>query len=1223
MQKDAQGELSTYVTCRTTKMRADTKQLAKLKNINYKITTSMEKTKKLFSKKWRALAAIFFLAAFATSVQAQDVTIRANNGACVAAVKDGGVNDTFFNVGGFATWQHEQLNMVLTTSDGTALTPNGQLDNPANNLFMAADGVHMQMAHGQVDNANVCYATVSLPSGYRFTGYEIKFSKPGNLNKGRYNNQNVILNSTNANSTFGETNNTFGTYVTQATISTNGTAQTISREESAAQPMGNVLYFKLQNPTNSRTAIQFEEARFYFTAEDNFSPVTPASEISTPVSAVKVPYPTSKVDFGTIKNNEYNGAYRISYESANVNDINANFLLYEAESTTTGEDIDDISGQVVDFKSGSQYTITSAGGYFKLGKGASSTEEQVYFIETPTTVEISDGHEVPIGYRITGVEFDYATNVTASRTFYVTYTTTGWFGTTYYLGTNGRFGSTQTQWEMDGEGYISSGSGNNKRYLVFNNGTAGTQTQKPEPSERFGIDENNNIYQLQWPTYFVTYYAQGNTRYCYISNTTGEKATYQQINTSSASVGNFTLKVYDKTGANPETINVTGNGTKKLTGLNNDAVKFGVIGQGLVRATLTMQALDPYIDQMAVVCQDREEPAIKLTQYFHASDFSVSGGEFDFYLPSDCAERGDHVDITFEDLQSKYFDETYTTYNAETGPHFSRLNFVRSAHYDAFGTTTNVIYNNPTEAASATPLERQKVSIVGSAPFKFNNAGDVESTPTGGSTNIEEYAFSLANYAAAPNNGTFGTMWFQVKATTQTDTRYVFTTDETRYNIAPTTATQHRAYAFYTMKVNIHSTTYEPRIKFTKIYNQTLYGTGQTDAFYGAEISTTAPASVGAGYAATDKVHERMEQLIKDGTDDFGNEAPASAKQILYIDFSKLDGVYQTTTEEHESMEDYSATNAANCLMFVPQGAGATVPNVAEKSTAGFRATYNFVLTDKEPFYSPYDIQVPSGRTLTYKRLVTTDKYGKVNNASIILPFAIALDESGKHTNADGTSFTLHTMQSSKALRVDDDKVVAFFPPVSGVSEAAANTPYLVKIDGQSSEANVTFTISQPGAPISKTAGVMANDYTIAGAASTGVTAGAGEGQGTWTFTPKGTYAGQKVAKGENIFYFGNNIFNSSKDLSDNYADVKIAPFRVYYATSVSGNAKLNSFTPVFEEGEGDVITAIAPVSAIIDVNAPVYDLQGRMVATSYSSLNGKKLAAGMYVVNGVKFIVK
>ncbi len=1139
------------------------------------------------------------------AMMAQDVTIRANNGACVAAVKNGGQTDTFFNLGGFATWQHEQLNMVLTVSDGTALTPNGQLDNPANNLFKSSDGVHMQLAHGQVNNANTCYATLSLPSGYRFTGYVIEFTKPRNA-------QNSEFNTGTANSaptTFGETNSTFANYTTSATIRINGTSQTIQREESAANPMGNVLYFKLQenDGQNRRALIQLQNAKFYFTAEDNFTPMTPASEITTPVSATKVPYPTSKVDFGTIANNQYNGIYRVSYESANVTDINANFMLYEAGSTTTGTDIDGISGQVVDFKSGSQYTITSAGGYFKLGKGANSTEEQVYYIETPTTVEISDGHEVPIGYRITAAEFEYATNVTASRTFRIQYGTR-------YLGTNGRFTTTQTTWEMDGEGYISSGSGNSKVYLYFNNGYAATQRQKPEPSERFGIDSNNNIYQLQWPTYFITYLYSNGTRYGMISNTTGEKATYQEISTSNASVGNFTLKVYDKSGANPETINVTGNGTYPLTGLNNDAVKFGVIGQGLVRASLTIQALDPYLDQMSVWCYDNTQPEIKLSQTFHASDFSVSGGEFDFYLPDDCL--GDEVQIKFEDLSSPYVDETYDTYEAATGPHYSRLNFVRSAHYDAFGTTNNVIYTNPSEAANAR-LERLKVGIVGSAPFKFNNTDQVGSS--GGT--IEEYAFSLANYAAEPNNGSFGEMKFTVSSTSQSDTRYVFTTDETRYNIAPTTATQHRAYAFYEMKVNIHSTTYEPRVKFTKIYDKTLYGTGQTDAFYGAEISTTAPASVGAGYASTDEVHERMAARIEAGTDDFGNEAPASAKQLLYIDFSKLDGVYQRTTEEHQSMEDYGATNAANCLMFVPNGAGATVKNVAEKvGTNSYRATYNIVLTDKEPFYSPYDIQVPSARTMTYKRMITTDKYGKVQAASIILPFAIALDENARHTNADGTSFTLHTMQSSQALRVDDDQVVAFFPPLADVTTAAANTPYLVKIDGNSSEDNITFSIVQPGATISKTSG-MAADYTFAGDASTGVSAAAGEGHGTWTFTPKGTYAGQQVPKANNIFYFAQNVFVSSLDYK--YGDINVAPFRAYYATSASNGAQLNSFSVVFEEGEGDVITAIAPVAAVLDVNAPVYDIQGRMVATSYGELKGKKLSAGVYVVNGVKVIVK
>ena len=422
------------------------------------------------------------------------------------------------------------------------------------------------------------------------------------------------------------------------------------------------------------------------------------------------------------------------------------------------------------------------------------------------------------------------------------------------------------------------------------------------------------------------------------------------------------------------------------------------------------------------------------------------------------------------------------------------------------------------------------------------------------------------------------------------------------------------------MKVNIHSNVYEPRVTFEKIYNQTLYGTGQTDAFYSAVISTNDPA--GAGFASIDETFDRIAARITAGTDDFNNAAPASAKQILYVDFSNLEGIYQRAAAEGEtqkSMADYMAAHAANCLVFVPEGAGGKYNNVAEKvGTDSYRATYNFVLTDKEPFYSPYDIQVPSGNTMSYQRKITTDMYGKVQNASLILPFAVALS-GGKHTNSDGTSFSLHTMQASQALRVDDDKVVAFFPAVSNVSAAAANTPYLVKIDGNSSADGITFTISQPGAPIAKTS-TMASDYTFSGTASSGVTAGGNsQGAGTFTFTPKGTYAGQAVPKTNNIFYFANNVFVSSSDYAYD-APINVAPFRAYYATSSNG-AKLSSFTPIFEEGEGDVITAIAPASTVLDVNAPVYDLQGRKVATSYRE--AKSLQSGMYVVNGVKIIVK
>ena len=1187
----------------------------------------MEKTKKLFSKKWRALAAIFFLAAFATNVQAQDVTIRGNNGSCVAAVKNGGAGDTYFRCGGFATWQHEQLSMVLTTSDGTVLTPNGQLDNPANNLF-SVDG-KMRIAKGQFngrspytgDNApaNVCYVSLSLPKGYRFTSYTITFSRPADVNIGTdSNNRSVYLNPTqvwndgisNAGNDpvrFGETNSSFNTYTTSATIAPNGANQTISRTtEGADGTMGNVLYFKLEgvNQTNIRSMIQLETARFYFTAEENYSPVTPAGEITSPVSAVDIPFATSKVDFGAITSNRYQGVDRISYSSANVKDLEANFMLYEAESITDGKDIDNISGKVVDYKEGS---ISSDGGYFKLGSG-DAEKEQVYFLEAPSNVEVSSGVKVPVGYRITAAELEYNTKAGENRTFYITYVDDY---TTYYLYTNGNNVSWQTRgdrrtvWEMDADGYIKSASG---YYLVFNQAYAGVQREKPGESERYAIGEDG-IYQIGWPDYYIRWYRQNwySTPTCLVSNTSGTNATYTEITPSVEPVSNYTLLVYDKEGKNPQEITVTGHGTTSLNGLNNDAIKFGVKGTGLVRATLTLQALDPYLRSMKVICNDLTKPQIKIHDTFTASDFSVSGGEFYFYLPADC--KNDDVKISFEDLKSDYFDETYPGGNAS---HTSRLNFVKSEHYNAFNKgDENVIYQDVSEAADA-KLERRKVDIGGTKKFKFNNAEDVDDTFDGV---LEEYAFSLGQYKK--EGGDFATMEYKnVTEKDQVETRYIFTTDETRYNIAPTTAIQHRAYAYYEMIVHVSAATYEPEVEFVPIYDPTLYGTGQTDAFYGAKV--TAYAGGKPGYSSTQEIFKIIKEKIADAS---VTVKPTDPSKLLYLDFSKLAGVYEITDSENPSMEDYSASNAKNCMIFLPEGHSAPNNNVSAKIDEGiFLAAHNIVLTDKEPFYSPYDIQVGSENKIEYKRLITKDKYGKVQNASLILPFALKL-EGGKHTNADGSSFTLHTMQSSQALKVEDDKVVAFFPAMTGVSSVAANTPYLVQIDSNSSADGVTFTVSQTGGTISKSTS-MAADYTFSGAASTGVTADKGEGAGTFTFTPKGTYAGQKVAKANNIFYFAKNMFVSSKDLDDSYGDVKIAPFRAYYATSSNG-AKLASFTPVFEEGEGDVITAIAPVAAVIDVNAPVYDLQGRMVATSYSELNGKKLAAGMYVVNGVKFIVK
>lgn len=1192
-------------------------------------------------------------------VNAQNVTIKATNGSTIAAIKNGGVTDSFFGAGGFATWQHEQLCMVLTTSDGTALTPNNQLDNPANNLFTS--GNYMQIGKGQARNANVCYVSLSLPSGYRFTGYEIKFKKSTET-KGS--GDGAISFDSPVTSRFGETGSNFSTYTTQADVTNGGSSVTISRTEGSGGSMGNVLYFKLINTTedvgveahyelingrwvwvegrdaNNRALITIESAEFFFTAEENYAPVTPAGEITSPVSAVDIPFSTSKVDYGEITKRKYtiNGKdyERMSYNSADVADLEANFILYEAESykpATASQTFDGTVGQVVDYKAGS---ISSNGGYFQLGSGDNDVE-QVYYIESPTYVTLSDGTKNPIGYRIVGAEFEYTKSVGAVRTFYITYT---YNNTKRYLNTNGRFTSTPVPWEMDVEGYISS----NGYYLYYNNGRAATQREKPGENERFAVDENNNIYQIAWPTYFIRgnrvtggYY--GGYYECLINPDNYTKAVYEEISHVEVP-DDYKLYVYDKTGANPVEIPVSTHGKYEIPELmNNDAVKFGVKGTGLVRATLTLQALDPYLNSMSVVCQDQEVPAIRLEQTFTASDFSVSGGVFHFFLPTE--SEGHDVAITFEDLNSKYFDETYTGGNAS---HTSRINFVKSDHYNEFGISNNNIYNDRSEAEDAEE-DRLTVGIVGTEPFRFNNAAEVGAEGGEGGV-LTEYPFTLEKYAAAPNNGEFGDMTFKVSPVDQEDTRYVFTTDETRYNIAPTTATQHRAYAFYEMEVHVQTATYEPTVKFVKVYNKTFYsdaGRDKEDAFYGVEV-TAKDGDGNDGYASTVAIYNKINKILTETkVDDAGNtDLPTSQKQILYLDLSKLKGMYMITDATHTDLSDFMKSNAANCLLFLPLGSTAEVDNVAYKMESGsFHSANNIIITDKQPFYSPYDIQVDGANYALYTRKKSKPSYADAEYATIIMPFTIRL-ENGQHTEDGYGTLEFLQMNATNAVNAqpNDNYGTTFFKTTSD-KQVEANTPYALKIVSRGELSQESFTLKQNGSNIVKTPDAAKNGFFSAKViTSTGTLDGT-----SYTFSHKGLFNGAKIEKEKGVFYFANNGFYSSAALSNRYKTADVYPFRSIYVPNTTTSLAKFGFFNIFE-GEnpnfGGIATGIKDINSkmssillgkgTITIKADADNIY-RIVTAGGQVMKNVELSAGesitinvpagVYLVNGTKVFVQ
>lgn len=1231
-------------------------------------------------KKSFLLALLSFLLFVPLSIVAQNVTVKPSSGSMIAAVPENisgtsGDYDTFYRRGGFATWRHSQLCLTMTTSDAADLTANGQLANPANNLYGRTSTNEIEMGRGALASTRNCYMNIALPKGYRFTGYEIVFSRNRRDfgNDGYQNNSN-----TNGTMRFGETDANFNylssyykdvTYNASATLE-NG-SETITHED--ADNMSNVLYFRLTDADTGtgRMVVTFHSITLWFTAEENYTPVLPQAVIETPVSAVDIPFATGKVDYGSIERRYYNGQYRVSYSSANVIDMTANMTLYEFESVKDGQThFDGTTGKVVDYKDG---TIFNYGDdWFRLGKASG---EQVYFIESPTYVVLPDENHTknPVGFRIVGAELEYQVGSShpASQVhkthYYITYSTGE---KDYYLNNEGHFvESPQTEWELDG-GHIHCGD----VYLVCNS-DHNLELGTPTSDRLCSLDNNNRIYYSGW---WNTYYLQGTDSPTatpqFVTNNSNLASWFTETTTTDIDAytpGSFKLKVYDKEGNLSEireissdkvkvfeadgttlkdqwNVSEAGYGKVTLTGLNNDAVKFGIEGVGFVKGNLTMQALDPYIDKMSVVCQDQKQTEIRMTQTFEANDFSVSGGKFYFFLPTGC---NDHtVKISYEDLWSHYADESY---EGGSEDHYSRFNFVKSEHYNQF--TSDNIYNNIAEAKAgkSTVKERQKVTTVGTKAFKFNNADQMQTT--GGT--LTEYPFTQANYAASPNSGSFYQMEYTVSPTESSKTGYVFTTDETRYNIAPTTAVQHRTYAFYTMEVVVKSETYTPKVEIVTVYDHTCVeknGQPVDKPYYGAVITAPYGNPVKAGYASDKDVQDALKKVIDNQKDDFGHSfkdadgnSLLALDQILYLDLSGLAGYY--VNDQHAmTLAAYRSTQLAkNALVFFPKGVTTPDPedNFAYMTNGGnFRAAHDIVLTDKQPFYTPYDIQMPSQNKVTYTRLASAQGQQLVKYATIMMPFTLEIDENGIHTNEDGSKFMLREMKGLTVNALEDvgnfyQEGDGYFEPIKPIDGnlAAANRPYMVEVLDDGGGSNYSFIATQAAKDIKKT------PTSLVGVGETVTTSGS---SGGFTLTNKGTYGGLSIPKGNNVFYFNRNKYVSSLNLSNAYTHVYVQPFRAYYDNSTPGAKAMSLFNILYEdyiepfEGIATGVRELRkPTSFMVETGKNVMVIAANAnVAVTVASLNGTVIAqtnmkageqltlnvpTGMYMVNKTKVIVK
>ncbi len=1188
-----------------------------------------------------------------------NVTVSPTTGNLIAALTSG--SEVGFINGSSAMWRHEQLPLTFTVADDGTLTEGGEIKNPAGDI---REHNGYLVVHG--GTSNDLYCVLSLPKGYRITGYRMVLMN--NLYGETVANQvreggNKVMYET------GRDYNT-GSYLARGCYNNNqaqyqmGTTSNtdeyvVERHSLTDTDMSNQLYFRLTHTnTEQFFAVTIKYFEIWFTAEGTFSADVKPAGGDFARSVVQAPFKTSKMDIGELKRETktVDGVTStfFAYNYNNVKDLDGYTYIYQSDAVDGGKPVEGDEAKHI------YPVVVDNQNQYAFGEGT-------YFVETPVTIHTQTGLEAPVGYRIVGAKFTplWGTETqeyTETRTnYYVTYTSGE---TTYYLNDLFHFTVNKFAWSYDSSTRgLYTGSGENRRYIACTgSGDSRSLTPSTNANGNWNLEvftRNGNTY-LGWSEWNTIL---GGQRQGYVTGTNNSSATVYMVRnngapnnaarvtseTESVTVpaykpGTYTLNVYDKTGKNPHAIEISGatdsdlNEPYDMGKLNNDAVKFSISNlepgkQALVAITLEMQALNPYIKSMDIVCENQGKD-LKLSQTFTASDFSVSGGKFKFYIPTDHADE--NMTFSFKNLHSDDGDETYG------GTGFARYSFVSSPYFETVdGNGDNGLYDNAynPETPSTTKIYAEKV---GNIRFKFNNAEDLVSSAEG-TGYLEENPFSVSKYFntedpdGSGETGAFNQIVLNASVENQkSDVAYLFTADETRYNIAPTTAWQHRSYAFYRMDVELEAKSYKPELTWTKLYNETCYadqeGEGENkkdvDAFksmWGVKLGTLDNGKKVKGHLSVAEI----DQAIAAAFTSEGDNHPTSHDQILYVDGSELNTI---VSSKAISLEELKAKLAPNSLFYLPQNMTSTADNIAYKTSSGsFMAGRNIVIYDRKPFFAPYDIQVGAAPNyVKYTRNITWQKNGKVTNASLVVPFVIAVNKEGVHDDGEGNVFSLNTIQGENCLSDDPAANADYIHmlPVTGVKTTEANVPYVVSVDPENipTDPNTSFVVKQTGALIKATP--KNDDATVS--ILTGEPGTGKSDLATYTFTPTGSYAGQILKKGtDHVYYFAKNMFVSIEDLNMSRQGLEnwlyCYPFRAYFAYEKSGSSKeINNLSIIFGENtEVNGIQNVETEAVAVDPDAPVYDVNGKMVATSVREIAGKTLQRGIYVVKGVKFTVK
>lgn len=1172
---------------------------------------------------------------------------------------------------------HNQAPLTYTTTDNPKFSADGMMRNHTGNIRFYEN--HKRMVH--ITGVYNSYAALAVPKGFRITKYTIKIKN--NL-QGSYGgaDYDILDGAFDGHLTWGrnlpwyfgeikedyiKSNNKPNSIKTDDNIATKWVGSPVKLTHDASgqsktytltrgdgtTSLGSVLYFTfignhnyIGKGYNVLTGFEYESIEVEYAPDVEFTvSMTPSNVSETNTNLVENGFETQKIDVGEIKKVTKAGKTFLAYVPENIKQMEAKVKLFHESAVENG---------TWKKKNGTNEKISVVQ---NDGKIWNALKSGIYYIEGPTKVEnnYKDGPTkvVPIGYRITGATFNFSFGKNenyGNKGFKIK----GENGK--YLTTNVTWGTTPAVWEQDSEGYVyTKDAYGYYHYLTMGDGVttgtfyATTTTYKTSAHRNWYFDSEGNLYNS---VYRTRYYLQAYGSYAVLSYY--DRSTFygkRESAGASYTPQPYTIKVYDKTGETVyQEVSVTpsaSNGSITIDGLNNDAVKFEIAnttGTALVNVDVKMEPLNPYISTADIVCTGEQGEEMTRT-FTNAVDFKMGGDLFEYKVPAGFSTPAQGT-FTFRNLKSLFADDTYLNCDSHDGK--ARYSFVGSAYTPVNGKDLYASNYDPNHSY----LDKIDVKVAGNRAFIFNNSAQLDrNRNTQATLYLEETPFSAAAYSS--QGGNFDPQ-NSIVLMNDTKTLYLFTKDETRYNIAPTVKEQHEAFAYYTATIKLTSGEYTPNVEWVKIYDKTNYYKADNDqdneeAMYGAKITTTAAgfdteSGNSYGYLTLSQIKNAMTAALG------GTNAPTSLDQVLYVDNSQLFSVIGSTNDASTgimSMNTFRDALAKNAIVYLPyrSAAQATANNVAvakQGSTSDFTSPVEFKLIDKNPFFAPYDIKLADDKFATYERKMTYNGYGADTYASIVLPFKLTVDTNGDHKDDNGGffEFTVGKMKengltytSTPQNQGTDYQATAQFEKLNAATEA--NKSYMVRLPRANASNNILFTVREKAALIEKTA---SNDKFIEDGMINNILNGA-----TANFKSYHTYSGLRMNKADkpNVFYFSYNKFVALRNLRKEV--LYLWPFRAAYEFSSSAGAKMFSmFNISFDENNTETtgITDIAnePTLAITttyntiiatankDTELKIYNAAGQNITRTVVKSGETRtfsVPTGLYIINGKKITVK